>query len=152
MLTAESTTDEPELRFRVGSTLLTEPSERGPLTVAHSQRHGDRLLLGFQGVADRDAAERLRGTRVLVDSDNVETPADPDSFADHQLVGVSVELPDGEPVGEIVAIAHGPGNDQLVIAYDGREVLVPFVRAIVPTVDLAAGRVVIGPPPGLLEL
>lgn len=152
LVTAESTTDEPELRFRVGSTLLTDPVGRGPLTIAHSQRYGGRLLLGFCGIDDREAAEQLRGTRILVDSADVVAPVGPEEFADHQLVGVSVELHGGGRIGEIVGVAHGPGNDHLVIAHDGREVLVPFVRAIVPTVDLAAGRVVIDPPSGLLEL
>jgi len=152
LITAESTTDEPELRFGVGSTLLTDPANRGPLTVTSSRWHGGRLLLGFDGVSDRDAAEQLRGIRLLVNSADVDSPAEPDAFSDHELVGVSVELLDGGRVGEIVGIVHGPGNDQLVISHDGREVLVPFVRAIVPTVDLDAGRIVIDPPAGLLEL
>ncbi|MGH3545976.1 MAG: ribosome maturation factor RimM, partial [Mycobacteriales bacterium] len=152
LITAQCTTDEPELRFRVGSVLLTAPSDRGPLTVAHSHWHGNRLLLGFDGIGDRGAAERLRGTGVLVDSAEVEAPAEPDRFADHQLVGVSVELVSGERVGEILGVEHGPGHDLLVVSHDGREVLVPFVRAIVPTVDLASGRAVIDPPEGLLEL
>jgi 16S rRNA processing protein RimM len=61
--------------------------------------------------------------------------------------------PAGERIGEIVRVDHGPGADMLIVARpDGRQTLVPFVSAIVPTVDVAAGRVVITPPDGLLDL
>ncbi len=152
LITVEPTTDEPEQRFAVGSSLLTEPAARGPITVTHMQRHGDRLLLGIEGVTDRDSAEQLRAVKVLVDSDQIPTPTDPETFADHQLIGLRVELESGDFLGEVLAMNHGAAGDQLVVAYRGREVLVPFVLAIVPVVDVAGGRMVIDPPEGLLEL
>ncbi|PZS07727.1 MAG: ribosome maturation factor RimM [Acidimicrobiales bacterium] len=152
LITVEPTTDEPEQRFAVGSSLLTEPAAHGPITVTHMRRHGDRLLLGIQGVADRKSAEQLRAVKVLVDSDQIPPPTDPETFADHQLIGLRVELETGDFLGEVLAMNHGAAGDQLVIAYRGREVLVPFVLAIVPVVDVAGGAIVIDPPEGLLEL
>lgn len=151
------TTDEPEDRFVAGSVLKTDPATAGPLTIegvrVHSSSGPGRLLIAFEGVADRDAVERLRGVKLLVDAKDIAPTNDPDEFHDFQLIGLAVELADGENVGEIVRVTHGPGADMLVVNRpDGRQSLVPFVKAIVPDVDLAAGRVVITPPEGLLDL
>jgi 16S rRNA processing protein RimM len=153
------TTDEPQDRYVVGSVLATDPSTAGPLTVEglrlHTSSGTDRLLIAFEGVEDRDAAERLRGVKLLYDADDIDPSDDPDEFHDFQLIGLAVRVgdPGGERVGEIVRIDHGPGADMLIVGRpDGRQTLVPFVAPIVPTVDLAAGHVVITPPDGLLEL
>ena len=80
-------------------------------------------------------------------------PEDPDEFLDHQLIGLRAEALDGEPLGEVVRIEHAPASDLLVLARPGGgQALVPFVKAIVPEVDLAAGRVVLTPPEGLFDL
>ena len=145
-------TDDPGTRFAAGTTLATEPAERGPLTVLAARRHSGRYVVAFAGVTDRGAAEALRGTALVVDSAELEPIDDPDEFHDAELIGLRVETLDGAPVGELVDIVHGPASDLLVVRVERREVLVPFVREIVPTVDVAAGRVVIDPPGGLLEL
>jgi 16S rRNA processing protein RimM len=88
-----------------------------------------------------------------VDSEDLAASEDPDEFHDFQLVGLSVVDVAGEQLGEVVRVEHGPAADLLVVRLtDGREALVPFVRAIVPTVDVSAGRVVLTPPPGLFDL
>jgi len=158
----EPSTDEPEQRYAVGATLVTEPSgtgSRGPdpvpetLTVATRRPHQGRLIVAFAGIPDRDAADRLRGVLLWVDSAGIAPPADPDEFHDHQLVGLAAVTPAGERLGEIARVQHGPAADQLVLARpDGRTALVPFVAAIVPEVDLAGGRIVVDPPTGLLDL
>ncbi len=146
-------TDEPEARFAVGSTLATENGGRAALTVAAVRPHQGRLLVTFERVPDRDAAEQLRGVRLCVDSAELAAPADPDEFHDHQLVGLTAVTPAGEAAGEVVRVDHAPASDLLVLRRpDGREALVPFVRAIVPEVDLAAGRVVVDAPAGLFDL
>jgi len=123
------------------------------LTIEVVRSHQGRLIIGFEGVADRSVAEELRGVLLCVDSADVAPPADPDEFLDHQLVGLSVVTPAGEPLGEVAAIDHAPASDLLVLRRPaGGTALVPFVKAIVPEVDLAAGRVVVDPPEGLLEL
>lgn len=148
----EVRTDEPEQRLRPGARLATDPPERGPLTVVSHRRHSGRLLLRLAGVTDRNAAEELRNTLLLAEVDPDERPEDPEEFYDHQLVGLRVVTTDGSPVGEVSEISHLPGQDLLVVARpDGGEALVPFVSEIVPEVDLTAGRVVVAPPPGLLD-
>jgi 16S rRNA processing protein RimM len=146
-------TDAPQERFAPGADLLTEPADAGPLRIAEVRNHQSRLLVSFDGVADRDQAEALRGVRLCVDSADVPAPTDPDEYLDHQLVGLRAQTSDGQPLGEVVRVEHAPASDLLVLALpDGRSALVPFVRAIVPEVDLAAGHLVLTPPDGLLEL
>ena len=87
-----------------------------------------------------------------VDVDPRERPADADEFYDHQLVGLSVVLLDGSPIGVVSEVVHG-AQDLLVVARPkGGTAMIPFVTAIVPEVDVDAGRVVVDPPVGLLDL
>ncbi len=148
-VSVEVRTDEPERRFAVGSVLATDPAEAGPLTVASARWHTGRLLVGFTGITDRNQAEGLRGIWLTLDSAQAGSSDDPDEFHDHELIGLAVVTVSGEPVGRVTDVQHH-GQDLLVIEPAG--VLVPFVAAIVPEVDVAAGRLVIDPPPGLLEL
>jgi 16S rRNA processing protein RimM len=151
-VSVEVRTDEPATRFATGSVLAADPAAAGPLTVAGARWHGGRLLLSFEGVADRDAAERLRGVLLLADVPATERPEDPDEFYDHQLAGLPVVTTSGGRVGVIAEVLHLPGQDLLAVLTDeGREVLVPFVAAMVPAVDLDARRVVVDPPAGLLD-
>jgi len=146
-------TDEPDQRYAVGSVLATDPTAVGPLTVEAVRPHQGRLLVTFGGVPDRDAAEDLRGVLLCVDRDAVDEPEDPDEFHDQQLIGLRAESPAGEPIGEVVAVEHAPASELLVVRRpDGRDALVPFVRAIVPEVDVAGGRLVLTPPDGLFDL
>jgi 16S rRNA processing protein RimM len=152
-LTVEVRTDDPDARFAAGSVLATDPPEAGPLTVTAARWHSGLLLLTFDGVADRGAAEALRGTLLVVDSADLEPLADPDEFYDWQLAGLPVELADGSPLGEVAEMLHLPGGDVLVVAREGAsEVLVPFRAETVPVVDVPGRRVVVDPPPGLLDL
>jgi 16S rRNA processing protein RimM len=103
-------------------------------------------------ITDREAADALRNTQLLVPVEDLPELDDPDSFYDHQLVGLAAVLPDGSPLGEVTGVRH-EGTELLVIRrLEGPELLVPFVSAMVPTVDLANGRLVVDPPEGLLEL
>jgi 16S rRNA processing protein RimM len=145
-------TDEPEQRFAVGSVLVTDPPA-APLTVAAARPHQGRLIVAFEGVPDRNVAEELRGTLLQVDSADLPPSTDPDEFSDHQLVGLVAVTPDGERLGTVERIDHAPAADLLVLRrVDGGSALVPFVKAMVPEVDLAGGRVVLTPPEGLLDL
>jgi 16S rRNA processing protein RimM len=155
-LTVQVHTDDPDLRFAAGSVLATEPAERGPLTISSSRWHSGRLLVRFDGYADRTMAEDLRGTLLVMDSAEVGPTADPDEFHDYELIGLEVVTAAGDPVGVITDVLH-QGQNLLVVRPapdqpDHEEILVPFVAAIVPEVDVKAGRVVIDPPAGLLDL
>ena len=151
-VTVEVRTDDPELRFAPGAVLLTDPADRGPLTVAGRRWHRETLLLTLDGVDSREAAEEFRNTELLVETAGLPVLEDPDEFYDHQLVGVAARLTDGSPLGEVEAVRHEGGDLLVVRRPDGGEVLVPFVSAIVPTVDLAGGFLAVDPPEGLLEL
>jgi len=151
-------TDEPDLRFTVGAVLDAseepEPTgDRHTLTVARMRWHSGQLLVAFEGVTDRTAAGELTGRWLSVDSGQLPRTGDPDEFRDHELIGLSVRTPDGEQVGVVTDVLHH-GQDLLVIKRaDGGddESLVPFVKAIVPEVDLDRGLLVIDPPAGLLD-
>jgi 16S rRNA processing protein RimM len=101
-------------------------------------------------VPDRTAAEALVKAILWIDQDADEQSAEEDAWFDHQLVGLDV-VRDGEKIGVVRQVNHMPAQDLLVIERPSGEVLVPFVKAIVPSVDIAAGTMTITPPPGLLE-
>ncbi|MEU0239181.1 ribosome maturation factor RimM [Nocardiopsis sp. NPDC006198] len=145
-------TDDPAARFADGTVMETDPAGAGPLTVASSRRHSDRLLVRFKGVADRDSAEALRGTLLFVDSRDIAPLDDPDEFHDHELIGLAAVTTGGEAVGTVDDVLHHAQDVLVVATPGGGEVLVPFVAALVPEVDVAGGRIVIDPPPGLLDL
>ena len=155
-LAVEVRTDNPEQRFAPGSVLGTDPAEAGPLTVEASRWHSGRLLVSFAGIADRTDAESLRGAWLTIDAADIPLLDDPDEFHDHQLTGLTVVTVSGELVGTVTDVLH---HGQALLAVTPTagtspraEVLVPFVAPIAVEVDLAGGRLVIDPPPGLLDL
>ena len=142
-------TDEPERRFTDG-TVFETPA--GRLTVSATREHSGRLLVSFAEVADRNAAERLRGVELRVEIPADTRPDDPDEYYDHQLVGLRVDDVEGRVVGTVAEVLHLPGQDVLAVRRPDRpEALVPFVAELVPSVDLADGRVVVAAVPGLLD-
>jgi 16S rRNA processing protein RimM len=148
----EPWTDDPDDRFAPGSVLATDPEDVGPLTVATSSAAGGKWVVRFAGVDDRDRAAALAGVRLVVAAAQRPPLEDPDDYYDTDLVGLTAVGVDGADYGPVRDVVHAGAADYLVLEVDGRERLVPFVAAIVPTVDLAAGRVVLDPPPGLFEL
>ncbi|GAA2463785.1 MULTISPECIES: ribosome maturation factor RimM [Streptomyces] len=151
-VTVEVRTDEPELRLAPGAVLATDPASAGPLTIETGRVHSGRLLLRFEGVRDRNAAEALRNTLLIADVDPDERPEEPDEYYDHQLMDLDVVLADGTEVGRITEISHLPSQDLFVVERpDGSEVMIPFVEEIVADIDLDAQRAVITPPPGLID-
>jgi 16S rRNA processing protein RimM len=151
-VSVEVRTDSPDVRFAVGARLTTLPERAEPLTVRQTRWHSGRLLMRFEGVVDRSGAEALRGILLLTHVSPDERPADPDEFFDHQLVGLRAVTTQGDEVGEVAEVLHFPAQDLLVILRNGSgEVLVPFVAELVPDIDLRGRRVVIAPPPGLLD-
>lgn len=141
-------TDAPDERFAVGVVLATAPADVGPLTVAGIRTLHDKWFLSFEEAPDRTAAERLRGIELLVE----ETASDEDdAWYPHELAGLRAEHVDGSLLGTIAGLEHLPAHDVLILVEpSGARTLVPFVRAIVPVVDVAGGRVVLDPPGGLL--
>ncbi|MFD7655623.1 ribosome maturation factor RimM [Actinosynnema sp. NPDC059797] len=153
-LAVDLRTDLPETRFAPGSVLvakLRDGTSRN-LTVAAARNHSGRLLVRFEEVLTRDVAETLRGTLLFAGTDDLPPTGDPDEFYDHELEGLVAELVDGTRVGTVREVLHGPGGELLVIVREsGDEAMVPFVRDIVPAVDVPGGRLVLDPPEGLLD-
>ncbi|MDM7832691.1 ribosome maturation factor RimM [Cellulomonas edaphi] len=144
-------TDAPDERLAVGSVLTTQPASAGPLTIVGTRIQQGRWYVQFAEVQDRTAAEALRGTTIVTDSEESDDSDDEDAWYPHELAGLRAEHVDGRVLGEIVGLEHLPAHDVLVLREtDGARTLVPFVRAIVPVVDVAGGRVVLDPPGGLL--
>jgi 16S rRNA processing protein RimM len=149
-VSVEVRTDEPDRRFAPGTALATDPASAGPLVVESRRWHSGILLVRFEGVSDRDHAEELRGTMLVIDSADIPPSDDPDEFYDHQLIGLAVVKPDGERVGEVSDVLHH-GQDLLVVRRGKAEVYVPFVKALVPVIDLEKGILVVDAPAGLLD-
>lgn len=154
-LVVDVRTDSPELRFAPGSVLGLRRRGAGQATesatVTSVRPHSGRLLVRLEGVEGRDAVESLRGALLTVSSAELESIDDPDEFHDHQLEGLPTVLVGGEPLGTVREVVHTPAGELLAVASDsGGEVLIPFVSEIVPEVDLAAGRIVVDPPEGLI--
>ena len=141
--TIEVRTDEPERRFAVGAEVLTET---GKLIVSSARVHNGILLLGFKGYSDRNAIEKLRNTLLYAEVDINEPGLDEDDYHIQQLIGLRAELEDGTEFGVVSDVLNLPAQDCLAIKTKNGEVLIPFVRQLVPVVDLAAKRVVVIPP------
>jgi len=149
-------TDEPERRFAPGSVLSVQ-APRGSawtlptLTVASTRWHSAVLLARFEEIPDRTAAEAARGLLLSATVPADASPDDPDEYYDHQLVGLTAYDVSGAELGTVTGLVHGGAQDLLSVkALDGRDTLVPFVKALVPEVDIAGGRVVIADRPGLV--
>ena len=155
-VTLDLKSDEPERRFAAGASLAVQKPAGSAfphrtLTVARSRWHQTTLLVTFEELADRNQAEAARGVLLSTTVDATETPDDPDEYYDHQLVGlVAVDL-EGRELGTVTAVAHGGAQDLLTVRTPGgHDGLVPFVKALVPEVDVAGGRIVVADRPGLV--
>lgn len=154
-LKLELYTDDPDGRFVPGAEFILQVPDSSTwfgktLTVREFRWMNTHPVAFFEGVDDRDAAESLVRAILWIDQDEQSTPDEEDAWFDHQLVGLDV-VRDGVVVGRVARVDHLPAQDLLAVAVGENEVLVPFVKAIVPEVDPAAGRVVVTPPAGLFE-
>jgi 16S rRNA processing protein RimM len=149
-VTIEIRTDLPDERFFIGAALTTDPTERGPLTIESARDHNGILLLKFKGVNDRTAVEKLRDTLLMADVDMADEAIVEGEYHVQQLVGCAVVDAHGNSFGELADVLNLPGQDVLAINTASGEVLIPFVKEFVPTVDLDNRRIVVHPPEGLL--
>ena len=149
-VTIEVRTDEPDERFYIGSVLTTEPASFGPLKIKSVRNHNGTLLLAFENVTDRNQAEKLRDVLLQADVDIDAPGIDEDDFHIQQLLGCQVFTTEGIEVGPVTDLVPLPGQDLLAINYQGRELLIPFVHELVPTVDLKNKRIEIVAQEGLL--
>jgi len=149
-------TDSPEQRFAAGAVLDLQVPETSPwfgkkVEVTELRFYNSMPVLFLKDVVDRSTAETLVRAILLVNADLADLPEEEDAWFDHQLVGLKV-LRDGVEVGQVIRVEHFPAQDLLVVKTASvDEVLVPFVKAIVPVVDMAAGNLIVTPPIGLFE-
>jgi 16S rRNA processing protein RimM len=148
-------TDDPERRFVPGAVFTLQVPTSSPwhgktLELIELKWYNTHAVAFFKDVPDRSTAESLLKAILWVDHDLTETPDEEDAWFDHQLVGLSV-IRDGVKVGTVSLVDHLPAQDLLHVTTDAGEVLVPFVKAIVPSVDVKAGTLTVTPPPGLFE-
>jgi len=142
--TIEVRTDEAEDRFAIGAVLETD--NHGNLIVASARVHNGILLLGFQGIENRNAIEALRNELLYADVDIQAPGIDEDDYHVLQLIGCTAYLVDGDEFGIVTDVLNLPGQDVLVIKNAESEVLIPFVHQLVPVVDVKAKRMTIIPP------
>ena len=141
--TIEVRTDEPQTRFAIGAQLITD---HGNLVVTSARVHNGILLLGFKGITDRNAVEKLRNTLLYAEVDIDQPSENEDDYHIQQLIGLTAVLADGSNYGTVADVLNLPAQDCLVINTETGEVLIPFVRQLVPTVDLDRKLIVVNPP------
>jgi 16S rRNA processing protein RimM len=142
--TIEVRTDLAEERFAIGAKLETD--SHGDLTVKSGRVHNGILLLGFEGIDDRNSVEKLRDVLLFSQVDIDEPGFEEDDYHVLQLVGCQAYLVDGDLLGEVTDVLNLPGQDVLSIKTESGEVLIPFVHQLVPVVDIKAKRMTVVPP------
>ena len=155
-LKLELYTDSPDQRFRAGQELELQVPETSEwfgktVKVAELRFYNQSPVLLLEGIQDRSQAETLVKAILLIETDLEQLPEDPEAWYDHQLVGLTA-LVGEEVVGKVIRVDHLPAQDLLAIETSSGEVLVPFVKQIVPLVDIKNGQVVLTPPAGLFEV
>lgn len=148
-------TDDPGRRFVPGAVFSLQVPTGSPwhgktIELAELRWYNSHPVGFFVGVPDRTAAESLAKAILWIDQDDTESPDEEDAWYDHQLVGLKV-VRDGVTVGQVARIEHFPAQDLIIVKTPNGEVMVPFVKAIVSAVDVAAGVVTVTPPTGLFE-
>jgi 16S rRNA processing protein RimM len=148
------------LRLKSFTTEPADVAHYGPLEDESGERQFRLRLVGsakgvviakLPGIEDRDRAEELRGLRLYLPRAALPPPGD-EEYYHADLIGLDVTLVDGTPLGRVRAVHDFGAGDTLEIErVAGQPVMVPFTRAVVPVVDITAGRLVVNPPPGLLE-
>lgn len=148
-------TDDPDRRFVPGAVFSLQVPESSAwfgrsIELAELKYFNSHPVAFFKDVPDRTTAESLVKAILLVDHDPDEPPTEEDAWYDHQLIGLKV-IRNGAVVGTVSGLDHLPAQDLLHVETDAGDVMVPFVKAIVTEVDVAAGTLTVSPPPGLFE-
>jgi 16S rRNA processing protein RimM len=148
-------TDDPGRRFVPGAVFTLQVPTSSPwhgktIELVELRWYNQHPVGFFKGVPDREAAEALAKAILWIDQDSAEQTDEEDAWYDHQLVGLAV-VRDGVQIGTLTRLEHLPAQDLLIVKTATGEVMIPFVKAIVPSVDITAGVITITPPPGLLE-
>ena len=146
--TIEVRTDNPDQRFTLGSKLTLDSGRE--LIVKSARWHNQVLLLTFEGITDRNQIEALKDQLL---SANVDTSdLGPGEYHYQQLIGSTVFLNSGQLLGPVTEVVALPGQDLLAVEYQGRQVLIPMVKAIITSIDIENKKIVVDPPKGLIDV
>ena len=144
-------TDFPDERFKPGSVLFMRGGETIEVVTIESVRfHRGRPIIGLTGVGTMNEAEALAGRELRVGTDALQ-PLPAGSFYHHDLIGCAVETPRGERIGPVTKVEGTGAGSRLVVEGGGGEILIPLVEGICVDVDIAARKIVVDPPEGLLD-
>jgi len=144
--------DFPESRFKVGATLFARKAN-GPvesLQITSVRFQQGRPILGLDGVGSIDEAERLAGAELKVPASEQEA-LPPGTFYHHELIGCEAVTAGGETIGKVASVEGSGDASRLVVRGPRREVLIPLAEEIC-AVDVAAKKIVVTPPAGLLDV
>jgi len=146
-------TDFPEARYKAGSTVYMRREDAvAPLVISEARIHKGRPVIAIEGVDTMNAAEELAGCELRVPVEALQ-PLPPGMFYEHDLIGCSVETPEGLPIGQVARVESTGSASRLVVqGRGGGEILIPMTEAIVTGIHLAARRIVVQPPDGLLDV
>jgi 16S rRNA processing protein RimM len=128
----------------------TSPWYGKSVVVKELRWYNNLPVVFLEGVDDRTAAETLIKAILLIEQETAQLPVEPDAWYDHQLVGLKV-IREGVEIGQVTRVDHLPAQDLLAIQVEDKEVLLPFVKAFVPSVDVEKSQILITPPGGLFE-
>jgi len=144
-------TEDPMAVLRYGPLETEDGSQRFEIESLRPAKRG--LVARLRGIGDRAAAQRLSNVALYVPRDRLPPPEDDETFYHADLVGLAAVDRRGEPVGTVLAVHNFGAGDLLEIqpAGGGASVMLPFTAAVVPAVDLAAGRIVVDPPAGTFD-
>ena len=122
------------------------------VTIRSIRAQGGRLIARLDGIEDRDAAAAITGATLTLDRAQLPPIGEDETFYHADLIGLAAMLVDGSCLGRVTAVQDFGAGDLLEITLaEGGQVLVPFTKAVVPEVDVAAGRLTVDPPDGLLD-
>jgi 16S rRNA processing protein RimM len=152
-------TDFLEERYKPGSIVYVRREDRPgqpggiePLRIAAARFHRGRPILALEGIETMNAAEELAGAELRIDAGALQ-PLPPGSFYQHDLIGCAVETPEGIAIGTVISVDGAGASSRLVVhGLASSEILIPLAEEIVVGVHLAARKIVVQPPDGLLDL
>ena len=145
-------TDFPDARFHPGAEVFIERDGAiEPLKITTVRFHRGRPIIGVEGIATMSEAETLAGRELRVPVDRL-APLPPDTYYRHDLVGCGVYTESGADVGVVSGVEGTLGGSRLVVDGPQGEILIPLAAEICRSIDLAAKRIVIDAPEGLLDL
>ncbi len=136
----------------VVDTELFDAKGNPSLRVSEISLHGNIYLAGIEGVTDRNASEKLRGTKLYIERETLPAIKKKNTYYHADLVGMTAKHVDGKTLGKVIAVANFGASDLLDIKPEkGNSFYVPFTNAVVPKVDLDKKELTIDPPDGLLD-